>query len=95
LRLDRSNPAWGSRLLFFRCGDLVVEVSHELASEITDGPDRLWGLTWGVLDVAASHARLEAAGVPVSPLRVGRKPGTRLFTVRDHAAWVPTAFIGK
>ena len=24
LRLDRSNSDWGSRLLFFRCGDLVV-----------------------------------------------------------------------
>ena len=95
LRLDRSNPAWGSRLLFFRCGDLVVEVSHELAAGITDALDSLWGLTWGVPDVAASHARLEAAGVPVSPLRVGRKPGTRLFTIRDHAAGVPTAFIGE
>ncbi|MFC7476373.1 VOC family protein [Dankookia sp. GCM10030260] len=94
LRLDRSNPAWGTRLLFFRCGDLVVEVSHELAGGITDAPDTIWGLTWRVPDVGATHARLEAAGVPVSPLRVGRKPGTRLFTIRDHAAEVPTAFIG-
>ena len=94
LRLDRSNPAWGTRLLFFRCGDLVVEVSHDLAAGITDAADSLWGLTWRVPDVAASHARLEAAGVPVSPLRVGRKPDTRLFTIRDHAAGVPTAFIG-
>jgi catechol 2,3-dioxygenase-like lactoylglutathione lyase family enzyme len=94
LRLERSNPAWGQRLLFFRCGDLVVEVSHDLAGGITDAPDRLWGLTWGVADVGATHARLTAAAVPVSPLRVGRKPGTRLFTIRDHAAEVPTAFIG-
>ncbi|WP_431267046.1 VOC family protein [Dankookia sp. P2] len=94
LRLDRSNPAWGQRLLFFRCGDLVVEVSHDLAGGITDAPDSLWGLTWRVPDVGATHARLEAAGVPVSPLRIGRKPGTRLFTIRDHAAGVPTAFIG-
>jgi catechol 2,3-dioxygenase-like lactoylglutathione lyase family enzyme len=94
LRLDRSNPAWGQRLLFFRCGDLVVEVSHDLAGGITDAPDTLWGLTWRVPDVGATHARLAAAGVPVSPLRVGRKPGTRLFTIRDHAAEVPTAFIG-
>lgn len=94
LRLDRSNPAWGTRLLFFRCGDLVVEVSHDLAGGITDAPDTIWGLTWRVPDVAATHARLAAAGVPVSPLRVGRKPGTRLFTIRDHAAEVPTAFIG-
>ena len=94
LRLDRSNPAWGSRLLFFRCGDLVVEVSHDLAGGFVDAPDSLWGMTWGVPEVAAWHARLEAAGLPVSPLRVGRKPGTRLFTIRDHAAGIPTAFIG-
>jgi catechol 2,3-dioxygenase-like lactoylglutathione lyase family enzyme len=94
LRLDRSNPAWGSRLLFFRCGDLVVEVSHDLAAGLGEAPDSLWGLTWGVPDVAGCHARLESAGMPVSPLRVGRKPGTRLFTIREHAAGIPTAFIG-
>ncbi len=94
LRLDRSNPAWGTRLLFFRCGDTVLEVSHELAAGITDAPDSLWGLTWRVPDVAASHARLAAAGMPVSPLRMGRKPGTQIFTIRDQAAGVPTAFIG-
>ena len=25
LRLDRANPAWGARMLFFRCGDSIVE----------------------------------------------------------------------
>jgi catechol 2,3-dioxygenase-like lactoylglutathione lyase family enzyme len=94
LRLDRSNPAWGSRLLFFRCGDTVLEVSHELAGGITEAPDSLWGVTWRAPDVAACHARLEAAGIPVSPLRTGRKPGTRIFTLRGEAAGVPTAFIG-
>ncbi|WP_200306096.1 VOC family protein [Paracraurococcus ruber] len=94
LRLDRSNPDWGTRLLFFRCGDTVLEVSHDLAAGITDAPDSLWGMTWRVPDVAAAHARLAAAGMPVSPLRVGRKPGTRLFTIRDGAAGIPTAMIG-
>ncbi len=94
LRLDRSNPDWGTRLLFFRCGDLVIEVSHTLAEGAGDGPDSLWGLTWRVPDVAASHARLEAAGRPVSPLRTGRKPGTRIFTLRGDAAGLATAFIG-
>mgnify|MGYP002785202245 FL=1 len=94
LRLDRSNPQWGRRLLFFRCGDLVLEVSHALAEGINDAPDSPWGMTWGVADVAAQHARLEAAGFPVSPLRTGRKPGTRIFTVRGNTAGVPTAFIG-
>ena len=37
LRLDRSNPEWGSRLLFFRCGDLVVEIAHDLKKGVSDG----------------------------------------------------------
>ena len=36
LRLDRSNPDWGSRLLFFRCGDLVVEIAHDLKKGVSD-----------------------------------------------------------
>jgi hypothetical protein len=42
LRLDRSNPEWGARLLFFRCGDLVVEIAHDLKNGVSDGPDHLW-----------------------------------------------------
>jgi catechol 2,3-dioxygenase-like lactoylglutathione lyase family enzyme len=94
LRLDRSNPAWGTRLLFFRCGDTVLEVSHALAEGVTTAPDTAWGLTWRVPDVAAEHARLDAAGIAVSPLRTGRKPGTRIFTLREAAFGVPTAVIG-
>jgi catechol 2,3-dioxygenase-like lactoylglutathione lyase family enzyme len=94
LRLDRSNPAWGQRLLFFRCGDTVVEVSHPLAEGLGDAPDRLWGLTWGVPDAGAWHERLSAAGMDISPLRTGRKPGTRIFTVRDRATGLPTAILG-
>ena len=37
-------PTWGSRLLFFRCGDLVVEIAHDLKKGVSDGPDHLWGL---------------------------------------------------
>jgi catechol 2,3-dioxygenase-like lactoylglutathione lyase family enzyme len=94
LRLDRSNPAWGQRLLFFRCGDTVVEVSHALKDGIGDAPDALWGLTWGVPDAGAWHERLGAAGIDISPLRTGRKPGTRIFTIRDRATGLPTAIIG-
>ncbi|NOG73487.1 hypothetical protein [Roseicella sp. DB1501] len=57
-------------------------------------PTRPWGLTWRVPEVAAEHARLAAAGIAVSPLRTGRKPGTRIFTLREAAFGVPTAVIG-
>ena len=92
-KLDRSNEAWGTRLMFFRCGDLVVEVAHQLKTEPSDDPDSLWGLSWRVPDVAAAHARL-AGTFAVTDLREGRKPGTRVFTVKDAPAGVPTLIIG-
>ena len=94
LRLDRSEPSWGARLLFFRCGDLVIEVAHDLKAGVTSEPDKLWGLSWRVPDIARAHARVRDAGVEASDIRVGRRPGTRLFTVRSHAAGVPTIMIG-
>jgi catechol 2,3-dioxygenase-like lactoylglutathione lyase family enzyme len=83
LRLDRSNPDWGSRLLFFRCGDAVVEVGATLNAPVGDGPDRLGGFAWRAPSPEAAHARMAAAGLDVSELRKGRKPGTSVFTVRD------------
>jgi catechol 2,3-dioxygenase-like lactoylglutathione lyase family enzyme len=94
LRLDRTEPAWGARLVFFRCGDLVVEVAHDLKAGIGDGPDRLWGLSWRVPDVGKAHARLRAVGVDVSDIRAGRRPNTRVFTVKSHTAGVPTLMLG-
>jgi catechol 2,3-dioxygenase-like lactoylglutathione lyase family enzyme len=94
LRLDRSNPAWGSRLLFFRCGDLVVEVAHDPEKGVSDAPDQLWGLSWRAPDIAKANERLKNAGVEVSEPRNGRRPGTQLFTVQSHTANVPTIVIG-
>jgi catechol 2,3-dioxygenase-like lactoylglutathione lyase family enzyme len=94
LRLDRSEPAWGARLLFFRCSDLIVEVAHDLKGGIGDGPDRLWGLSWRVPDIAKAHARMRTAGVAVSDIRPGRRPHTRVFTAKSHTAGVPTLVIG-
>jgi catechol 2,3-dioxygenase-like lactoylglutathione lyase family enzyme len=83
LRLDRSNRDWGSRLLFFRCGDAVVEIGAGLDAPVSDAPDRLGGFAWRAPEPEAAHARMLAAGLDVSELRKGRKPGTSVFTVRD------------
>jgi catechol 2,3-dioxygenase-like lactoylglutathione lyase family enzyme len=93
MRLDRSNPAWGARLMFFRCGDLIVEIAHDLAGGVSSGPDDLRGLSWRVPDAGAARDRLDAAGLDVSPVRAGRKPGTRVFTVRDGTCGVPTLML--
>jgi catechol 2,3-dioxygenase-like lactoylglutathione lyase family enzyme len=94
LRLDRSNPQWGSRLLFFRCGDLVVEIAHDLKKGVSDAPDKLWGLSWRVPDIAKAHARLKAAGLDITAPRDGRRPGSQVFTVKDRTEGVPTLVIG-
>jgi catechol 2,3-dioxygenase-like lactoylglutathione lyase family enzyme len=94
LRLDRSNPRWNARLLFFRCGDLVVEIAHDSSKGPSDEPDRLWGLSWRTPDIARCHARLRKAGVELSEPREGRRAGTRVFTVHSHTANVPTIVIG-
>ena len=44
MALDRSHPDW-ARLMFFRCGDLIVEVAHHPGKEATSGPDRLYGIS--------------------------------------------------
>jgi catechol 2,3-dioxygenase-like lactoylglutathione lyase family enzyme len=94
LRLDRSNPAWSSRLLFFRCGDLVVEIAHDLKKGVSDAPDQLWGLSWRAPDIAKTNERLKKAGVEVSEPRDGRRPATQVFSVMSHTANVPTIVIG-
>lgn len=94
LRLDRSNEQWGARLLFFRCGDLVVEIAHDLKKGVSDTPDQLWGLSWRVPDVAKANARLKAAGLDVTPPRDGRRPGSQVFSVKNKTDGVPTLVIG-
>jgi catechol 2,3-dioxygenase-like lactoylglutathione lyase family enzyme len=94
LRLDRSNPQWGARLLFFRCGDLVVEIAHDLKKGVSDAPDQLWGLSWRVPDIAKAHARLKAAGLDVTEPRDGRRPGSQVFSVKNRTEGVPTLVIG-
>lgn len=94
MRLDRSNPAWNARLMFFRCGDLVVELAHVLSDGVSDAPDTFGGLSWRVPDIEATHERLTKAGFSLSPVRTGRRPGSRVCTVRDRTAGVPTILLG-
>ena len=45
-------------------------------------------------DIAKANARLKSAGVDVSPVRTGRRPGTEVFSVNSHTEGVPTIVIG-
>jgi catechol 2,3-dioxygenase-like lactoylglutathione lyase family enzyme len=92
MALDRSHPDWG-RLMFFRCGDLIVEVTHRVSKQADTTKDKLYGLCWRVADIEATHTRLVQAGVDVSEIRTGRKPGTRVMTVRKGTCGVPTLLV--
>ena len=93
LRLDRENPQWSARQLFFRVGDAVLEMGAKIGGEPSDKPDRFGGLAWRVDDPDAAQARIAAAGFDVSEVRTGRKPGTKVFTVRNAPAGVPTIML--
>jgi catechol 2,3-dioxygenase-like lactoylglutathione lyase family enzyme len=90
LALDRSNPDWDMRLMFFRAGGLTVELAHKISGGISNQPDKLWGLSWRVPDIEAAHARLEKSNFALTSIRPGRRAGTRVFTVRDGTLNVPT-----
>ena len=99
MALDRSHPDWG-RLMFFRCGDLIVEIVHrpvaggDLAHDNL-AHDKLWGLSWRVADIDAARARLVADGIDVSEVRAGRKPGTRVMSVRNGSCGIHTLLLER
>jgi len=94
MALDRSHHDWG-QLMFFRCGDLVVEVVRRPVAGGDITHDRLWGLSWRVADIEATRARLIAACVDVTDVRNGRKPGTRVMTVRSGTCGIQTILLER
>ena len=95
LALDRSNPDWDMRLMFFRIGGLTIELAHKLTGGIGNQPDKLWGLSWKVPDLEAAHSRLIAQNIAVTSIRPGRRAGTLVFSVRDKTMNVPTLVISE
>lgn len=94
MALDRAKPEWG-RLMFFRCGDLIVEIVQRPGQNDLTQDDAVWGVTWHVENLDASRARLVAAGVVVSEIRNGRKPGTRVMSVKAGTCGVPTLLLER
>jgi catechol 2,3-dioxygenase-like lactoylglutathione lyase family enzyme len=94
LALDRTFPERGLRLVFFRSGGITLEYAgaHPPAED-RDGADRFHGVSYRVGDLASHRERLARAGLDVSPLRPGMRPGTAVVTVRSGTAGVPTLLI--
>jgi catechol 2,3-dioxygenase-like lactoylglutathione lyase family enzyme len=94
MALDRSHQDWG-RLMFFRCGDLIVEMICRPVAGGDQDNDKLWGLSWRVADIEATRARLVAAGVGATEVRAGRKPGTRVMSLRDGTCGIHTLLLQR
>jgi catechol 2,3-dioxygenase-like lactoylglutathione lyase family enzyme len=94
LALDRTFPARHLRLLFFRSGGLTLEYASPLPSPVVrGGDDQIHGVSYRVTDLATRRERLVTAGVDVSELRQGMRPGTTVATVRTGTARVPTLLL--
>ncbi len=94
LALDRSFEARGLRMMFFRIGGVTVEVVGSLEkAEDPSVRDEFGGLAFQVPDAAAAQRRLVSAGIDVSEVRAGHKPGTLVFTVHGGTCGVPTLVI--
>ncbi|WP_245569663.1 VOC family protein [Gordonia shandongensis] len=79
----------GVAQLFFRTPTVVLEV---VAGGGTDDWG-LMGLAWRAPSIDGERDRLVAAGIDVSEVRAGRKPGTRVCTVREPAFGTGTLLI--
>jgi catechol 2,3-dioxygenase-like lactoylglutathione lyase family enzyme len=88
LALDRSFGA--TRMLFFRVGGVTLELVQDPS---VGEQDAFYGLALRVRDLEAAHARLTGAGLTLGQLRDGRKPGTRVFSVKSGTCGVPVLVI--
>lgn len=95
LALDHTKPEWGVRQLFFRLGGLTLEVVEPLDKAKAPKADYYWGVAWQVKDAAGAAARMAKAGLDVSEVRKGRKPGTEVATIRKPTCGVPTLLIAQ
>jgi catechol 2,3-dioxygenase-like lactoylglutathione lyase family enzyme len=98
LALDKRFEKFGSRLIFFRIGGVTVEIAAPLEDGGEQGDlsletDRLWGIALQVPDIEAARARMAEAGMEVSTVRTGRKPGTRVCSLKDDPLGIPTLII--
>jgi catechol 2,3-dioxygenase-like lactoylglutathione lyase family enzyme len=90
IRLALDTQVAGARMLFFRVGGVTLEVVPDSAGA---AQDRFYGVAYRVRDLDAAHARMSRAGLDISEIRTGNKPGTRVFSVRRGSCGVPTLIL--
>ncbi|OZG27192.1 hypothetical protein BH683_019945 [Williamsia sp. 1138] len=84
----------GIHQLFFRSTQVVVEVVIGAPGQDQAATASLWGIAWRSSDIGETHRRLSEDGMSLSEIRVGRKPGTSVFTIREPLFGLPTLVLG-
>lgn len=86
IRLALDRMLGPTRMLFFRVGGVTLEVVHDPAR---GDRDAFYGAAFRTRDLDLAWARLQREGFATSDPRDGRKPGTRVLTVRDALPETP------
>lgn len=91
LALDQHKPRWGGRMLFYRTGQLNLEVVEPY--EHIPEQDHFWGIAYRCDDLESTLKVLDSRDVEHTPSREGRKTDTRVATLKSHDLGVPTLLI--
>ncbi|MFK7731679.1 MAG: VOC family protein [Pseudomonadales bacterium] len=91
LALDQTVEEWGGRMLFFREGGMTLEVIEE--SSKRPKQDFFWGICYRCGDIETTHENLVSRGVSMTEIREGRKPGTRVATIKSHVGGIPSLLL--
>ena len=92
LALDKTEPKWGGRMLFFRVGKFTLEIIQNNSSD-SQIKDYFWGIAYLCSDIEFTIKNLQEKGVVFSSIREGRKKGTLVATVKSHNLGLPTLLI--
>jgi hypothetical protein len=81
-RRERDSELGGRpiRQIFFRLGEVIVEVVGSLAT-VGEGPSSLWGMTYVVTDIDATASFF---GDRTAPVKDAVQPGRRISTLRHQ-----------
>ena len=78
-------------MLFFRTGGITLEVIEAQGQE--PGADYFWGIALQCANIEHAATALTGRGVTLSELREGRKPGTRVASIKSHTLRIPMLLI--
>ena len=92
LALDKTEPKWGGRMLFFRAGKFTLEIIQNNSSD-SQRKDHFWGIAYLCSDIELTIENLQKKDVVLSSIREGRKKGTLVATVKSHNLGLPTLLI--